>query len=149
VARTKKVRVKGAERSGKVSRVKSESLGKARRLGPYSKPAVIARVDGRTLEGRLLTDTKADLIEHLGGSPNTIQRMLVDRAAWLTLRVALLDAEMNNGHDLTDCDHRHYIAWQNALRRTLVALGIDQAAPPPVPVAPMPTLAELIAASKE
>lgn len=112
---------------------------KVRRLGPYSKPAVLAKLDQRTKEARILHDTREELIEHCGGSPSVTQRMLIDRAAQLTLRVAQLDAKLD-ANALSDHDHRHYIAWSNSLTRTLAALGLKPAAARP------PSLADYLAA---
>jgi hypothetical protein len=72
---------------------------------------------------------REELIAHVGGKPSAIQRRLIERATRLTLRLELLDEQFMHGKVPTDCDNRTYIAWHNALRRTLVALGINPAAP--------------------
>jgi hypothetical protein len=58
-----------------------EATGKVRRLGPYSKPAVLAKIDQRTKEARILHDTRESLVEHVGGSSSAVQSALIDRAA--------------------------------------------------------------------
>ena len=45
-------------------------------VGPYSKPITLAKVDGRTREGRLLREHTTDLLDHIGGNPSAWQ------AAW-------------------------------------------------------------------
>lgn len=97
---------------------------KVRRLGPYSKPAVLAKLDQRTREARILHDTREALTEHIGENPSATARALIDRAAWLSLRVAQMDAKMAAGNAFTDHDHRHYLAWSNSLRLILRDLGL-------------------------
>ena len=100
------------------------------KIGPYSRPSTLAKLDGRTREARLLAEVRADLTAHLGGSPSATQRRMVERASWLSLWVAQLDAKAVEGGGLTDHDHRTYLAWSSALTRTLRQLGL-KAAPPP------------------
>jgi hypothetical protein len=97
------------------------ATGKVRRLGPYSKPAVLAKLDQRTREARILHDTREALTEHVGGAPSAVQRMLIERAAQLTLKLQQLDAEIA-ADGLSDHDTRYYICWSNALTRTLAQL---------------------------
>jgi hypothetical protein len=66
---------------------------------------------------------RADLIAHVGGNPTIVQKMLIDRAAILSLRLAMADARIIDDR-LTQFDNCQLIAWQNALTRTLVALGV-------------------------
>ena len=103
----------------------------AHRVGPYSRPPSLARLDQRTREARLLADTRAELTAHLGGAPSATQRALIDRAAWLTLRMALMDAKGADGH-LSERDGREYLAWSNSLTRALVALGLQAATARPM-----------------
>lgn len=93
------------------------------RLGPYSRAATLAKLDGRTKEARLLAEVRDDLTRHLGGSPSATQRRLIERCAWLSLHVAQLDAKAIEGRGLTDHDHRTYLAWSSALTRCLRQLG--------------------------
>ena len=106
----------------------------AHRVGPYSRPPSLARLDQRTREARLLADTRAELTAHLGGAPSATQRALIDRAAWLTLRIALMDAKGADGH-LSERDGREYLAWSNSLTRALVALGLQAATARPMTLA--------------
>jgi hypothetical protein len=61
--------------------------GKARQIGPYSKPDRLRKLDGRTKEAALLCETRARLIEHVGGAPSAVQAELIERAAQLTLKI--------------------------------------------------------------
>jgi hypothetical protein len=112
--------------------------GVAHRIGPYSKPCVLAKIDQRTKEARLLRETRASLAARVG-NPSVVQAALIERAAWLTLRLAQLDAKMTEGGAFSDHDNRAYMAWSNGLTRTLARLGMQPAA------ARQPTLQEYLA----
>jgi hypothetical protein len=107
---------------------------KFRRIGAYSWSTTLAKVDGRTKVGMMLREVRRDLLKHVGGKPTVVQRMLIDRAAVLTLRLALLDEKIIADHPLTEHDTNHIIAWQNALTRVLNALGVGAAAAPSDPL---------------
>jgi hypothetical protein len=100
-------------------------------LGPYSRSSVLAKVDGRTKEARLMRQLRAELVAHVGRKPSATQRALVERAVWLSLHVAQLDAKAAEGGAMTEHDHRTYLAWSNSLSRTLKLLGWKAAAPKP------------------
>jgi hypothetical protein len=71
------------------------------------------------------------LIEHVGGTPSVVQRQLITRAARLACHLELWDEQtLLHGGAFTATGHNHYIAWHNALSRTLARLGLQGAAPP-------------------
>jgi hypothetical protein len=107
------------------------------KLGAYSKEIVLARPDGRSREARLLQQMRRALIEHLGGEArlSAPQRAMVERAAMLQLRVAVLDGKILDG-TFSEYDAKTYLAFSNSLARTLDRLGLAPAA------APQMTLAE-------
>jgi hypothetical protein len=117
----------------------SQPPGKIRKVGPYSSPNILAKLDGRTREAALMRRVRADLTVHVGGDPTFPQRLLIDRAVVLALRVAQIEAKMIAGETLTLHDNNHAIAWHNAFRRTIAALGLGPAA------TAQPTLAEAMA----
>jgi hypothetical protein len=41
-------------------------------LGPYSRTAILSKLDGRTREARLMRGTRAALIAHVGGKPSVV-----------------------------------------------------------------------------
>jgi hypothetical protein len=92
--------------------------------------------DGRTREARLLRETRARLVAHVGGNPSATQASQIDRAAWLTLRLAQFDTMRARGEAVDDT---LYLAWSNSLSRVMQRLG--PAAPPPAP-----SLSEYLAA---
>jgi hypothetical protein len=101
-------------------------------MGPYSKPNTLTKLDRRTKEARLVEQVRADLVAHVGGAPSTSQAMIIEQAAQLRLRIALMDRKLAESGTLTDHDGRQYIAWSNALIRTVARLGtkgVAKAAP--------------------
>lgn len=104
------------------------------------------KLDGRTKEGRLLRDTRADLVAHCGGQPSATQKALIERAALLTLHVARLDREALAGGGFSEATARQYLAWSNSLGRTLASLGVGHEKP--APAAARPGLAAYLAKRK-
>lgn len=98
-----------------------------RRFGPYSRGAALAKLDGRTLEGRLARDVRADLIKHVGAAPSTTQIMLIDSIVQLQLRIAAMDRKFAESAATSEHDTRTYLAWAAALRRALRELGLKGA----------------------
>lgn len=96
-------------------------------IGPYSRPHVLAKIDGRTKEARLLRETRAELAQHVGGNPSATQRALIERAAQLSLRIALIDQRFAETSTQTEHDSRTYLAWSNSLSRTMRELGVHAA----------------------
>jgi hypothetical protein len=66
---------------------------------------------------------RAELAAHVG-QPSAVQRMLIERAATLSLQLEALDRRMFEGGTLNEHDTRIYLAWSNSLTRTLKALGV-------------------------
>jgi hypothetical protein len=112
--------------------------GKVRAIRPYSRPHVLTKLDGRTREAQLMQQVREDLTSHCGGNPSVTQRLLIDRASILTLKVAQIDRKILTGESLTLHDSNYALAWNNALRRTLTALGVKPAEKP------APSLADLL-----
>lgn len=101
------------------------------KLGPYSRPDALSKMDGRTWEAKLLRQVRDDLTVQLGGSPSAAQRALINQASWLTLHVEQINRGTVGGKGMTEHDSRHYLAWTNALSRTLRHLGLKGVAQPP------------------
>ena len=92
-------------------------------LDAGSRPNTLAKLDGRTREVRLMRQFRAELTAQLGGKLSFTQVAMVERATWLWLRVAQLDARTVSG-EMSDHDARAYLAWSNTLNRCLSQLGI-------------------------
>jgi len=110
--------------------------GKRKRV---ERPAGTA-LDRRSWEYRLLTKTKGELAVLIGPTPSVVQAALAERAAWLTLHIAAMDAKFAMGRQMTDAESREYSALSNILLRTLGRLGRGAKAKPQ-----QPSLAEYLA----
>jgi hypothetical protein len=99
------------------------------KVGPYSKPNRIAVIDGRLAEAKLMARIRRELTQHVGGKPSAAQRILIDRAAALSLRLHLMDRESARFGEMSERNGRQYLAWSNSLSRTLSLIGLT-AAPP-------------------
>lgn len=97
-----------------------------KRLGPYSRAPALSAIDMRSKEGRVLRKVRAELSAHVG-NPSATQRILIERAAVLSLQIAMLDAKHAAG-GLTPHDAGQYLAWTNALTRLMRQLGLKGAA---------------------
>lgn len=108
----------------------SRAEQKIRQIGPFSRPLALVKLDGRTREAMLMRAVREDLIAHVGGRPTAAQAMLIERAVILALKCAQLDAQIIEGGRMSLHATNHAIAWQNAFRRTIVALGVEPTAAP-------------------
>jgi hypothetical protein len=117
----------------------NSTAGKVLEIGPHSRPNVLAKLDGRRREARLMQQIRQELLGHVGESPSPVARALVERAVILSLHVALFDARALKAGGLSERDSRQYLAYSNSLGRALKQLGIKGAA------AAGPTLQEALA----
>ena len=85
----------------------------------------------------------AELLEHVGPHPTPVQRMLIQRACVLSLRLSQIDRKIFEEQEFTVIDNNQAVAWQNALTRCLVALGVRSQAAKNGPSALTSILAEL------
>lgn len=95
------------------------------RVGPYSREGAFSLLDGRSREAQFIKARRAELVSHVGGNPNAVQRALIERAVRLSLQLELMDDRLTHGEIFTTHDHNHYLAWSNALVRTLARLGVQ------------------------
>lgn len=105
-----------------------------RPIGPHSRRfrrGVIGdSVDGRSAIGRLIRRLETELVAHVGGHPTIVERLLIERAIRLYLRLDLLEQKAASGN-WTDVDGRTYGGCLNAFRLTCRELGLKGAAPRP------------------
>jgi hypothetical protein len=94
---------------------------------PRRRPAHTS-LDARSWQFKLLQKTKADLLAHAGGKPSITARALIERAAWLTVYVAEMDAKARAGELMSAHASHQYLAWSNSLARTLSRIGFQDAA---------------------
>lgn len=97
----------------------------APQLKPHSKKLSPKRVDGRTIEGALMRRVRRELVAHCGGRPSATQKTLIERAAWLSLRIELLDRKLADGQAFGPYESNVYLAWVGALSRIMSRLGIE------------------------
>lgn len=90
-----------------------------------SRTVTMAKVDGRSAFGRLIRQVRSDLIQHVGGKPTAVQRMLIERAATLTGYLARLDGDALSPAGMSDLRRREYLAADGSLRRTLREIGLE------------------------
>ncbi len=84
------------------------------KIGPHSRPDKLQIVDGRLAEGRLMARVRAELTQHLGGKPTAPQRILIDRAAALSLRLHLMDRESARSGEMSERNGGSI--WPGAIR---------------------------------
>jgi hypothetical protein len=109
-------------------------------IGPYSRPHMLAKIDGRTKESRLIAAARDELTRHVGGSPSHVQRVLIERAARLMLYIEIMDRETLEAGTMSERNSRQYLAWSNSLRLTLRELGLKAA-----PAGKLPDLRDILA----
>jgi hypothetical protein len=90
---------------------------------------------------------RAELIEHVGGNPTPPMRALVEQAAQLRVRIALMDRKFATDGKQTDHDSRTYLAWVGTLGRLMERLERMRASKPTK--SPQERLAETIRAEME
>jgi hypothetical protein len=82
-------------------------------------------IDARSREDKFLRDCEAMLIEHVGGNPSLVQRVIITRAARVALHLELMDEKsLLKGHGFGIHDHNYYVSWSNSLARLLARLGV-------------------------
>jgi hypothetical protein len=97
--------------------------GIAPQIHPYSRPDTLAKLDQRTKEARLIRETRAELLAHVGAKPSATQRALIEQLAQIKLRLAVMDRKFAETGAQTDHDSRTYLAWANSYARLLRQLG--------------------------
>ena len=101
---------------------------------------MLAKLDRRTKESRLMAAARAELVRHVGGAPTSVQRTLIERAARLQLYIEVMDRETLETGTMSERASRQYLAWTNSLRLTLRELGVKAA-----PAAKLPDLSDIVA----
>src|SRR4051812_36159359 len=91
----------------------------ARPIRAYSGPSTLLKMDQRTKEARLIRETRAELLAHVGGNPSATQRALIEALVQIKLRLAMMDRKFAEAGGQTDHDSRTYLAWANSYGRML------------------------------
>ena len=82
--------------SGKTKSQKHRSSG----VGPFSGDRSLATFDKRTKAGRVLRQTRVDLVEHVSGHPSAAERLIIDSAALKATQLYLLSEKLLAGGDI-------------------------------------------------
>jgi len=85
----------------------------------------MAKIDGRSSDGRFLRRVRLELSQHVGGKPSATQHALIDRIAWLRLRIAAMDSRTASAKQMTELDSRTYLAWVRNVSTTLIQPGLE------------------------
>ena len=97
----------------------------SRKLSIWSRRP-LAAIDRRTLEGRREKEVEAELVAHVGGSPSAVQKILIARAARLTVVIELLERQVVEHGEVADLAGRQILAWIGTLSRILKLLGVER-----------------------
>lgn len=100
--------------------------------------------NGNTREAQLYREVVRRLRQHVGGSPNHAQALLIGRIAMLQVHLAHIDERAMAAGGLSPHAVREYLAWSNSIAKLLGRLGLKASAPP----AKVPTLAEYLASRR-
>ena len=106
---------------------------RAHRIGPYSAPTRIAKVDRRTREGKVMREIAQALRDHVG-NPSVPQEMIIETTAFLWVQINLLAPKVMEGTAQSDHGDRQVLSYINQLKRNLEVLGIAS------PMQQVPTL---------
>ena len=106
-----------------------------KRVGPFSTATELRKVDGRTREARIVRAVVADLVAQLGGHPSAAQRLLIQSAAIVTLRLTLALERYQLGGETSDRLDQHVVALINAQRQVLGTLGLENVKPAAISLA--------------
>jgi hypothetical protein len=90
---------------------------------------MLAKLDRRTKEARLLEEARASLTRHVGGAPNDVQRVLIERAARLQVFIETMDKQALKDGTMSERNSRQYLAWVGALRLCLREIAAQTSAP--------------------
>jgi hypothetical protein len=90
---------------------------------------MLAKLDRRTKEARLLEEARASLTKHVGGAPNDIQKVLIERASRLMVYLEVMDRQALEEGSMSERNSRMYISWQNSLRLTLKEIAAQTSVP--------------------
>ncbi len=95
------------------------------RLGVRSPDKRFDALDRRCKYGRILKAVTDGLVEHLGGAPTFAEELIIHSAAVKSCKLAILSETLLDGVE-KPADGHHVLAWMEALRRDLLALGLKR-----------------------
>lgn len=90
----------------------------------------LVTLDQRSREYRLMQETRADLLAHVGSMPSATQLALIERATQLRLRLAIADQKFADSGIMGDKATSLYLSLTNTYCKVMNLLGLR---PPPRP----------------
>lgn len=82
------------------------------------------KLDGRTALAKKINSLRHELIEHVGGKPSVVERLLIERIVHKSIKAFLYETNYYSEKDQGSEDH--YYALVASLRRDCVALGLKR-----------------------
>src|ERR1700692_4169958 len=77
-----------------MANMRSQSTPAARQLTPYFARTTLAKLDQRTKEARLVRETRAAFVAHVGGKPSAVQSELIGQAVQIRWRDTQLPVQV-------------------------------------------------------
>jgi hypothetical protein len=71
---------------------------------------LLTGMDWSSPEGRIIIAARADLTAHVGGNPNWVEKVLIERAARLQLYIEMMDAQALRDGTMSERNSRQYLA---------------------------------------
>jgi hypothetical protein len=105
----------------------------------YAESTSFAGIHGNSGPMRAVKRLRADLLAHMGNKPSSVQLAMVDQAAEIKLRLAVMDETFRRTGRRSAHATGDYLAWSNSFTRLLRQLGLKS------PADRGPTLAEILA----
>jgi hypothetical protein len=100
-----------------------KDAGRSRpRLGPYSTAGPVAALDGRSCEYRYYKTCRDAFLAYIGTPPTVVQRELIEQAAWLKVRIGMMNKRLAEDGGVRAATDGSDSAWINALSRILMLL---------------------------
>jgi hypothetical protein len=93
------------------------------------------RLHGNSAPRRAAAKLRTDLIAHCGNRPSATQLAIIEQAAELKVRLAVMDQEFIRTGRRSAHASRDYLAWSNSLVRLLRQLGLHGVEQRAVPLA--------------
>jgi hypothetical protein len=87
---------------------------------------LFTKIDGRTKEARFRKKLRGELTAHVGDKPTIMQASLIDLVIDTALQIERLKAQNFASNGPKQGDHKTFLATVNAMRRHLVALGLEK-----------------------
>ena len=113
-------------------------------FGPFARDRSLTTIDRRTKARRVLRQTRADLIDMLGGYPTAAESLLIQAASIKAVRLFLMSEQILSGNNFGEGSDAHALAYLNSMRQDLTALGLEKRVKDV-----SPSLAQILAAHRD